>query len=122
MKEKKIKLISQIISNSSTSKNTKEAEPNVTLPPSPPPPTSSSSSTAAGSHSRRGMRPEKHTQYLHKNQTRANIATQRRPLRTPTSSPLTMSSGLNNFMSPRTRLVFTADSLRTKQKTNKQAK
>lgn len=73
------------------------------MPPSPPP-TSSSTATAAGSHMRRGPRNEKSNRYS-KNQSTANLATPRRPLRTPTSSPLAMSSGLNNFIPSRTRLV-----------------
>lgn len=106
-------------SNSSTSTKTEEAQPEITMPPSPPRTSSSSSSSTAaaattGSHAqRRGLRTDKHSnRYTKSNQSTANLATPRRPLRTPTSSPLTMSSGLNNFMSPRTRLV--SENLRQK--------
>lgn len=84
---------------SSTSTNTEGAQPEITMPPSPPP-----TSSTAGSHVRRGQRNDKHNRYK-KAQTTANLATPRRPLHTPTSSPLTISSGLSNFMSPRIRLV-----------------
>lgn len=84
---------------SSTSTNTEGAQPEITMPPSPPP-----TSSTAGSHVRRGQRNDKHNRYK-KAQTTANLATPRRPLHTPTSSPLTINSGLSNFMSPRIRLV-----------------
>lgn len=78
------------------------------MPPSPPP-TSTTAAAAAvngAQHVRRGQRNEKHNRYSKNHSTASNnLASPRRPIRTPTSSPLTMSSGLNNFLSPRTRLV-----------------
>lgn len=103
---------------SSTSSKTEDAQPDITMPPSPPP----TSTAATGSHVRRGQRNDKHNRYS-KNQssTTSNVATPRRPIRTPTSSPLTMSSGLNNFISPRTRLVkwFKQNKTKTKPKKRK---
>lgn len=78
------------------------------MPPSPPPPTSNTATNAVGSHHvsrNRGLRNDKHNRYSKNQSTTSTLATPRRPIRTPTSSPLTMSSGLNNFISPRTRLV-----------------
>lgn len=57
------------------------------------------------SHSRRAYRNDKSNRFS-KNQSigTSNLATPRRPLRTPTSSPLTMGTGLN-FISSRSRFV-----------------
>lgn len=61
--------------------------------------------TSTASHSRRAYRNDKSNR-LCKNQTigTSNLATARRPLRTPTSSPLTMGTGLD-FISSRSRFV-----------------
>lgn len=68
------------------------------------PPTTSPVTTTA-SHSRRAYRNDKSNRFC-KNQTigTSNLATPRRPLRTPTSSPLTMGTGLD-FISSRSRFV-----------------
>lgn len=76
--------------STATASSTDEAQPLITMPASP----KSSSSPAASitSHvpTRRGLRNQ--------------ILTPRRPLRTPTSSPLTMSGGFD-IITPRSRFV-----------------
>lgn len=112
---KQIPILQILHSSTTTTSNTEEAEPEIIMPPSPPP---TSTTTVTGSHhARRGQRNDKHNRYSKNQSTPTNLATPRRPIRTPTSSPLTMSSGLNNFISPRTRLV--TSELKTKQKPNR---
>lgn len=100
-KKKKTKCVvfrSLSFSTKST-ENASSDEPEIILPPSPRP------ATSTASHSRRNYRNDKPNRYG-KNQTigTSNLATPRRPLRTPTSSPLTLGSGLD-FISTRSRFV-----------------
>lgn len=87
-----------LLSSSKSDESPSTDEP-VILPPT------TLAATSTASHSRRAYRNDKSNRFC-KNQTigTSNLATPRRPLRTPTSSPLTMGTGLD-FISSRSRFV-----------------